>query len=143
MQFPDYRNRQQGQADIHESIPAYPVISMVFIYLRPKKLRCSLAEKIAKLTCTLGSQHLPPGTYVHSALGGLHCTYVNMAPEVLKAKVETMQKYRKRRHQTSVELIILNITHATEILAAARDIMPNVWVIQFSFRTVEISVMWR
>ena len=43
------------------------------------------------------------------------------------AKVEIMQKYIKRRRQTSVELMILNITNAMEILAVVRLIMPNGW----------------
>lgn len=66
-----------------------------------------------------------------------------MAPQALMAKVEIVQKYVKRRRQTSVELMILNITNATEILAVVRLIMPNGWIIQFSFRIAEISVMWR
>lgn len=62
-----------------------------------------------------------------------------MAPTAQVKKVEIMQKYKNRLRHTLTELMILSIVNATDIFAVARATMPKGWIIQFSFRTDEMS----
>lgn len=62
-----------------------------------------------------------------------------MAAVAETKRVEPMQKYKNRLLHTFAELMILSMVKATDIFAVARTMMLIGWIIQFSFKTYEMS----